>query len=39
VVKGETQWHARHILLRTVDFNQYLTDELQKAKIWKWLKI
>lgn len=38
-VKGEIQWHARHILLRTVDFNQYLTNELQKAKIWKWLKI
>lgn len=37
--KDGTEWRASHILIRSVDFNQYLSDLTAKSKIWKWIKI
>lgn len=35
----KTQVHAAHILIKTVDFDQYLNDEIKKAKVSKYLKV
>lgn len=34
-----TQVHARHILIKTKDLDTFLNEELQKAKVWKLVKI
>ncbi|MCX6779353.1 MAG: peptidylprolyl isomerase [Candidatus Magasanikbacteria bacterium] len=35
--KKETEWKARHILIKTGDFGQYVTELVGKAKVWKWI--
>jgi parvulin-like peptidyl-prolyl isomerase len=37
--KDDGSVHAQHILIKTVDFNQYFQDELKKAKIKTYLKV
>lgn len=43
VLKNEngeiTQVHARHILIRTKDLDEFLNEEMTKAKIWRLIKI
>lgn len=34
-----TQVHARHILIRTKDLDEFLNEEMTKAKIWRLVKI
>ncbi|HPV70965.1 MAG TPA: peptidylprolyl isomerase, partial [Candidatus Magasanikbacteria bacterium] len=37
--KKETEWHAKHILIKTTDFDTYLSDLVKQAKIKKWLSL
>ncbi|MDB5179047.1 MAG: PpiC-type peptidyl-prolyl cis-trans isomerase [Patescibacteria group bacterium] len=37
--KDDGSIHAQHILIKTVDFNQYFQDQLKKAKIKTYLKV
>lgn len=37
--KGEQKWHASHILIRSVPFDQYLDALVKKASVWQWIKI
>lgn len=37
--KDGPEWRASHILIRSVDFNKYLSDLTAKSKVWKWIKI
>lgn len=37
--KGEPQVHARHILVSTKDFAQWISDQRSKAVIWKFAPV
>lgn len=37
--KKETEWHAKHILIKTTDLDTYLGNLVEQAKIKKWLSL
>lgn len=38
IEKKDDQVHAAHILIKTIDFDQYLQDQLKKAKVTQYIK-
>ncbi|HSX41343.1 MAG TPA: peptidylprolyl isomerase [Candidatus Saccharimonadales bacterium] len=38
IEKKDDQVHASHILIKTVDFDQYLQDQIKKAKVTQYIK-
>lgn len=35
----ESEWRARHILIKTGDFDTYLSDLVKQAKVWQWVSL